>query len=106
MRKFFVLVCAHGGLEVRGRRPRAHSPTPTMPPPTNEVDEGFFTVDYEDRGPSCCPHVALITTQRKLRTRTSIQLPANATQKYRRAEISLHSWLVNNTYGKRMMMHT
>ena len=36
MRKFFVLVCAHGGLEVRGRRPRAHSPTPTVPPPTNE----------------------------------------------------------------------
>ena len=35
MRKFFVLVCAHGGLEVRGRRPRAHSPTPTVPPPTN-----------------------------------------------------------------------
>ena len=31
---------------VRGRRPRAHSPTPTMPPPTNEVDEG------------CCPHIA------------------------------------------------
>ena len=32
----------HGGIGVRGRRPRAHSPTPTMPPPTNEVDEGFY----------------------------------------------------------------
>ena len=48
---FVVLLCdmclfVHGGIGVRGRRPRAHSPTPTMPPPTNEVDEG------------CCPHIA------------------------------------------------
>ena len=37
---------------MRGRRPRAHSPTPTMPPPANEVDldEGFYI-----GGPSYCP---------------------------------------------------